>query len=663
MRLSIRSKLLIAFLGTIAIAYLIIVALFSKYETKILQQRAMHQLATQANYTAQRLKNWLESLQKETAFLGRLEIMDDIIANDIDKRIIQIVTKKKIDIGKNVDFIVFDTKENVVATTINHYNTDLFHQIFFQTHKRTKPFILGTNIIFPAKIVASFEPKRVIGTLVLLLPLQELKSLLPPSQHLLAWIVPPPNIRHALRKIFPAPQQQLLQKEYLYLYEQLSAPLQGWKLGYALHKDVAFETVRQVQHMLFLTFAVLLLLISALIFIIDRKIIQPIRKLSLFASKIVPTNNFTTPIPIPSKDEIGDLAKNFNQLMQKVAQALQAIEMQNQKTVQTLINLMDFFAQMLQSKTKEETIEHACEELQRLTKAKKVWYAPKEEDIKSRIILLQSHLHDKEYGIIHIQGAKEKIALEERFFEAAGRMISLQIDKIELLETTKEALKSKTYFFSALSHELRTPLGSILSISQFLMTSPQCDEKAKESLGKIESSASHLLQIINDILLLAKVESGKLEPNFIQCDIVSLCKQTVDMIVPLAEAKDLTIDFFTNKKEIFIKTDPKLCKQVLINLLSNSIKYTHKGSIQVQVFAKKDMVEIIVKDSGIGIEPEFLKNIFNEFHREYRVNNSNNGSGLGLALSKKIAKALHGDIFIESEGVNRGTKAIFQLFL
>jgi len=305
--------------------------------------------------------------------------------------------------------------------------------------------------------------------------------------------------------------------------------------------------------------------------------------------------------------------------------------------------------------------------LGRLTSADAVTFVSDMDKKRTGCIQLECSLQKdrapKRYGVICIEGAKETMAMESRFFEAAGRMISLQIERIELLQTTQEALKSKTSFFSALSHELRTPLGSILSLTQYLMTSSHCDGSAKETLGRIESSASHLLQIINDILMIAKAESGKLEPMFQLCDLTTLTEESLEMLQPLAEAKGIALLSEFEETPLMVKTDPKLFRQVLINLLANAIKYTSEGHVKIILRRVDRSIELIVEDTGIGIEPSSLKAIFQEFYREYRVRGHENGSGLGLALSQKIAEVLQGELVIESEGVGYGTRAIFRLYV
>ncbi|WP_457593977.1 HAMP domain-containing sensor histidine kinase [Hydrogenimonas sp.] len=669
MRISIRLKLILAFFSIIVVGYLVIVYLFSESESKVLKQRAIDDLKTRANYSAEHLKHHLDALAKEVLFLSRLELMDDLIAMDIDKRVAHILQKKRKDIGRNVEFYAFDAAGNPVVAEKGAETDALYTALEGERSQKRRPivFIFGKELVFAAPVYASFDESRLIGWLLLLQPLENLSADLQRTGGVLAWIVPPETLRPSLEQLFSPPEEEVLKRQYLYVTYPIGPPLEGWHLGYGLEKRIAFETIEQVQKILLFAFVVMLLLTSALTVMIDRRIIGPVRRLADTASKIVATNDYGMRVTPISKDEVGELAESFNRLMQKTAEAFEVIERQNRRHAQTLVGLMHFFSQMIQSETKEETIERACRELRRLTSAKAVTFSDDLTGERPGCLLLECNLESgkkrRVYGTICIEGATETMAMESRFFEAAARMISLQIERIELLQTTREALRSKTSFFSALSHELRTPLGSILSLTQFLMTSQQCDENAKETLGRIESSASHLLQIINDILTMAKAELGKLEPRPQPCDLVALAEESVEMIQPLAEAKGLTFrcDFAVDSYPA--RTDPKLFRQIVINLLANSVKYTFEGGIFIGFYPLADGIEIVIEDTGIGIEPEALKEVFTEFYREYRAKGSNEGSGLGLALSKKMAEALHGDLVIESEGAGRGSRAVFTLYV
>ncbi|WP_457598595.1 ATP-binding protein [Hydrogenimonas sp.] len=671
MRVSIRLKLILAFFSIIVVGYLVIVYLFSESESKVLKQRAIEDLKTQARYSAEHLKHHLDSLEKEVLFLSRLELMDDLIAMDIDKRIAHILQKKREDIGQNVDFYAFDAAGNLVVAEDGGSGIlkgeALYAALGKERHQKKRPivFIYGEELAFATPVYASFDESRLIGWLLLLQPLENLSTDLQSTGGVLAWIIPPKELRHSLEHLFSPPGEEVLERQYLYVTYPIGPPLEGWQLGYALEKRIAFETIEQVQKILLFAFMVMLLLTSALTMMIDRRIIGPVRRLADTASRIVATNDYSMRVTPRSRDEVGELAESFNRLMQKTDEAFDVIERQNRRHAQTLVGLMHFFSQMIQSETKEETIERACRELRRLTSAKAVTFSDDLTGERPGCLLLECNLESgkrrKIYGTICIEGATETMAMESRFFEAAARMISLQIERIELLQTTQEALRSKTSFFSALSHELRTPLGSILSLTQYLMTSQRCDANARETLGRIESSASHLLQIINDILTMAKAELGRLEPMPQPCDLVALVEESVEMIEPLAEAKGIALKFDPALKSYPAQTDPKLFRQVLINLLANAVKYTFEGGVRVDLRPYDGGVEVVVEDTGIGIEPEALKEVFGEFYREYRVRENNEGSGLGLALSRKMAQALGGDLVIESEGAGRGTRVLFTL--
>ncbi|MCF6201507.1 MAG: HAMP domain-containing histidine kinase [Hydrogenimonas sp.] len=260
-------------------------------------------------------------------------------------------------------------------------------------------------------------------------------------------------------------------------------------------------------------------------------------------------------------------------------------------------------------------------------------------------------------GYLVIHKPKKSPVMDRRFFRAVEKMISLQLDNIELLETTTKALKSKSTFFSALSHELRTPLGSILSISQYILTRSSCSKETLEAVGKIESAASHLLQIINDILTIAKAEAGKLIPNVQIFDITRIVNESIDIMAPLAETKSLFIKLESKESQILCRTDPKLLRQIVINLLANAVKYTYEGGIHITIERNDNFATLKIEDSGIGIEKEALNEVFKEFYREYRVKEGETGSGLGLTISSYIAKILGMELTINSEGAGKGTVA------
>ncbi len=254
----------------------------------------------------------------------------------------------------------------------------------------------------------------------------------------------------------------------------------------------------------------------------------------------------------------------------------------------------------------------------------------------------------------------DEVGVMAHSFNALMFTTLVNIQRLELQGKTQAALQAKSAFLSAMSHELRTPLGSILSLTQYLITQPDTPTAVCETLEKIENSAHHLLGVINNILDLAKVESGKMEPHISSCDPVFIIENALELVTPLSEDKGLLIRTQFEPYEGEFKSDPRLLGQVVINLLSNAIKFTEHGFIDVQLHYYDELFILQVKDSGCGIKEEALANLFDDFYQvRTKDQNTLEGSGLGLAISKRIALLLQGDLYIRSEGEGKGTMALF----
>ncbi len=235
----------------------------------------------------------------------------------------------------------------------------------------------------------------------------------------------------------------------------------------------------------------------------------------------------------------------------------------------------------------------------------------------------------------------------------------LTLPLLEVLKNSEKELEAKSTFLSTISHELRTPLGSILNLTQHLTISKNIDDKSRKMLHAIETSAQHLLAMINNILQLSKLEANSVIAQKEQINIEEILEEILEITIPLMD--DKSIDF---KKQILITknyliSDSNLLKQVLINILSNAIKYTNGGKIILTLSNKDDKFIFSVKDSGIGISKDKQKQLFKPFFQVNNRQHTQNSSGLGLALSQKVAKLLGGKIVIQSDGTNKGTLAIF----
>ena len=234
----------------------------------------------------------------------------------------------------------------------------------------------------------------------------------------------------------------------------------------------------------------------------------------------------------------------------------------------------------------------------------------------------------------------------------------LQEARTELEKRTLEAERSNKYksdFLANMSHELRTPLNSILILSNLIIEQEVSQMKMKEYAETIHSSGSDLLELINGILDLAKVEAGKEEVKIKETNLDVILKELKERFSPLAEKNKLDFVVHNDTKESVLKTDGSKLKMILTNLLSNAIKFTDQGSVSLHIKDEKKDIIFEVTDTGIGIDPDMLESIFEEFHQvQSDSKRSFGGTGLGLSICKEYAKLLHGRITVEST-VNEGS--------
>jgi len=270
---------------------------------------------------------------------------------------------------------------------------------------------------------------------------------------------------------------------------------------------------------------------------------------------------------------------------------------------------------------------------------------------------------DKIIGTLHVTNlTKRPFASEElQLLESIAQQVGVASENAKLFEELREAKeraelsdRAKSDFLANMSHELRTPLNAIIGFSEMLV-----DEKIgplnpdqKEFLSDVLKSGQHLLEIINDVLDLVKVASGKLELKAQRFSLSEAIAETCSIVKPIADKRNVAINVDAPVDKDIITLDPLRFKQVLYNLLSNAIKYNHdNGNVEVAVSVNEQkQIRLQVKDTGIGIKEEDLPRIFDDFIQlNIGTTKVQQGTGLGLALTKKIIEQQKGSITAESE--------------
>jgi signal transduction histidine kinase/CheY-like chemotaxis protein/HAMP domain-containing protein len=264
---------------------------------------------------------------------------------------------------------------------------------------------------------------------------------------------------------------------------------------------------------------------------------------------------------------------------------------------------------------------------------------------------------DLEKEIINNSVPQLSVGITNAINDDATRKLSLEIARRnEELNSKNEELEKayrvKSDFLSSMSHELRTPLNSIIGFSSVLLgpTGDPLTPDQRMALGKVLKNGQHLLQLINDILDLSKLESGRMTLSAESDDATSVVSSCTMIVEQLIKQKGLQLTQDVQPDLPTLTTDIVKIRQIIVNLLSNAAKFTEKGEINIKVRESNGMISFAVKDSGIGIEKKNFNLVFEEFQQ---VDNSSTrkykGTGLGLPISRKLARLLGGDLTVDSE--------------
>jgi len=260
---------------------------------------------------------------------------------------------------------------------------------------------------------------------------------------------------------------------------------------------------------------------------------------------------------------------------------------------------------------------------------------------------------------------RDEIGHLVRSFDAMRNQIKFVQD--ELLEAStqaKAASETKSAFLANMSHEIRTPMNGILGLADVLIEEAETPE-LRESLEIIRRSSSRLLNLLNEVLDISKIEAGTFRIKLETADIVKVCSDQVTLFQAAAAAKNVDLSFSVNDAPACVRIDPVRVQQILSNLISNAIKFTSDGFVRVTLTVERSSEEprliISVKDSGIGISEEDHDKVFLEFIQVGRSQTgSNKGTGLGLAICRKVVDLMGGTIKLQSQ-LGHGSEFVVKL--
>ncbi|MBV9509717.1 MAG: response regulator, partial [Caulobacteraceae bacterium] len=278
-------------------------------------------------------------------------------------------------------------------------------------------------------------------------------------------------------------------------------------------------------------------------------------------------------------------------------------------------------------------------------------------DMGRRVLILQIFLAAVTISSL---AASALLAERDRTVRRLGRALDIAR---EARRRADEVALAKSRFLATMSHEIRTPLNGVLGMAQVMASDPREPMPApqRERLEIIRQSGETLLGLLNDLLDLSKIEAGKLEIETIEFDLAETVRAACAPFAALSEQKGLHFSLTFDGDAGLCLGDPTRVRQVIANLASNAVKFTHHGAVSIRVLRTGAEVEVAVSDSGIGITPEARRRLFQKFSQaDESTTRRYGGSGLGLAICRELVEMMGGTITVESV-IDQGSRFIFSL--
>jgi len=605
-------------------------------------------------------------LYRELAFLSGSVVVDDMIVNDFDGKIASLLQRYKAVYDVNINLLAIAVSGRIIASTrATQIGGPYEHLRAFESGVGSpSPVTAGDNLLLlEAPIYTGLGRNRIAGYIVMEYPLGDLQRFNLRSRLVTTVMFSPSDGRHIGATVppFDVHEQKGVYEsdDAVWLYRPLAEQMPGWDLAYRIDRTEQLSAMRGLTHFLWMMLFFGIVAIAAAAYWFSSRIVAPLGVLQHRASEMVRTRRYDRPVTIESDDEIGQLAVSFNTLADDIREAFAALRRENVFRLQRLTQMIGLFNRLMQTEEESTCLKTALEQLKTIAPEYNVRFSRGASDRNMPSLYVHDFEHDtlKYYGSLILP---EGLATEEQaFFRAIASMIAARIEQIRAYRRLHRDAQAKTAFISHMSHDLRTPLHAILSQAQFLIGYGKLRGADMERVGSIENAAQQLLGMINDLLDLARLDSGKYEPELetlTVAEAVEILEEVGTLLDPLAEQKDLQLTVSADLPAGAIVADRRFLRQIILNLVSNAIKFTEKGSVSCRIEKRENSLCLLVEDTGRGMSPETLLHVFEPFVQS-KGEDSTRGSGLGLALSRRFAQLFGAELVLLSDGPGRGSTA------
>ena len=442
----------------------------------------------------------------------------------------------------------------------------------------------------------------------------------------------------------------------------------NWKALVSVPTSLAFREVTKSTKIILWFTLISCLVVVAITLVVSQRIVTPIRQVT-GAARAVGRGEFDQEIPVTSSDEVGILAEEFNSMRWNLKSAVGKLT-EEEKKMTAIVNSIAEGLILVDPNNRILYINPAAERLLDLS----------QDSINKDITEL---IHNDE--LIQIEQAPsknenanfvseitlvhhdEKLVLRtiaSPFLDENGQTLGT-VYLFDDITREKEIDQMKSDFISLVSHELRTPLTSIIGFVSFILDGKagEINDKQRNSLVRVQRQSKRLAALINDLLDISRIESGRIQMEQAPTSILDIVTQRIDEIRPQADEKSIQLDLTAPESVPQIFGDEARMGQVFTNLIGNAIKFTpNNGEVSVKVEADGNLLHVEVIDTGPGIPPEERQKIFDKFYQLSDISTrQQGGSGLGLSISKSIVEAHGGKLWIDDGNQGKGSNFQFVL--